>query len=67
MYKSDDAGRTWSSDRYVDVPAQFTGSLDLVDAYHAWLGGMVDAEPVLFTTANGGLHWKRVTLPPLTP
>ncbi len=67
LYKTDDAGRTWASGHHVDVPTQFVGSLDLVDSNHAWLGGMIGTEPVVFTTANAGVQWTRVTLPPLTP
>jgi len=66
LYKSSDGGRTWSLSQAVDIPIQFAGSLQALDAGHAWLGGMISAEPVLFTTGDGGRHWMKVALPRLT-
>jgi photosystem II stability/assembly factor-like uncharacterized protein len=39
------------------------GSLQVVDADHAWFGTTVDAVPLLETTSDGGHEWTSVRLP----
>ncbi len=65
--KSSDAGKTWTSIRNLGVPEPLPGSLQLLDASHAWFGGMAGARPLLESTGDGGVHWTMYLLPPITP
>jgi photosystem II stability/assembly factor-like uncharacterized protein len=58
-----DAGRTWSRVRTVGVPQPLPGSLQFLDATHAWFGAMAGARPLVEATDDAGLHWRMVLLP----
>jgi photosystem II stability/assembly factor-like uncharacterized protein len=58
-----DAGRTWSRVRTVGVPQPLPGSLQFLDATHAWFGAMAGARPLVEATDDGGLHWRMILLP----
>jgi photosystem II stability/assembly factor-like uncharacterized protein len=60
---SANAGATWTQRRNVGVVEPMPGTLRMMDRSHAWLAG--SSSPTLQTTSDGGLHWRRVDLPPL--
>jgi photosystem II stability/assembly factor-like uncharacterized protein len=64
---SSDGGVTWTVRHPLGVLAPLPGSLQLLDADHAWFAGMAGSRPMLETTADGGYEWTMVSLPPLTP
>jgi len=64
---SADAGSTWTEIRGAGVPEPLPGSLQFLDANHAWFGGMAGARPLVEATDDGGIHWRMVLLPALTP
>jgi photosystem II stability/assembly factor-like uncharacterized protein len=64
---SSDGGSTWTPDRNVGVPQPMAGSLQVLDADHAWFAAMAGAIAVLETTADRGIHWEMVGLPPVNP
>jgi len=64
---SSDGGITWTSTRPLGVPAPLPGSLQILDADHAWFGTMVGPTPFLQTTSDGGHEWQTVRLPAPTP
>lgn len=60
--RSQDAGVTWvRQEAGAGLVAPLAGSLHLVDQDHAWFAGA--RTPALETTADGGRHWRLVTLP----
>lgn len=61
-----DAGRTWTRVRSLGVPEPLPGSLQMLDANHAWFGAMAGSRPVLERTDDGGVHWNMYLLPPIT-
>ncbi len=63
---SSDAGRTWTRVRSIGVPEPLPGSLQMLDANHAWFGAMAGSRPVLERTVDGGVHWNMYLLPPIT-
>ncbi|TME58924.1 MAG: hypothetical protein E6I58_00940 [Chloroflexi bacterium] len=62
---SSDGGVTWTGLRPLSVPAPLPGSLEVLDADHAWFGTMGSTTPLLQTTDDGGHEWRAVSLPPL--
>jgi photosystem II stability/assembly factor-like uncharacterized protein len=58
-----DAGRTWTRTRSLGVPEPLPGSLQFVDATHAWFGAMAGARPLVEATDDGGVNWRMVLLP----
>ncbi|HEY3194310.1 MAG TPA: hypothetical protein VGK42_03655 [Candidatus Dormibacteraeota bacterium] len=61
-----DGGRTWTRVRSLGVPEPVPGSLQLLDANHAWFGAMAGSRPLLERTEDGGVHWNMYLLPPIT-
>jgi photosystem II stability/assembly factor-like uncharacterized protein len=64
---SSDGGTTWTPIRNLGVPQPIAGSLQVLDAYHAWFGSMAGTFAVLETTADRGVDWEMVALPPVNP
>ncbi len=64
---SADGGITWTGLRPLSVPAPLPGSLQVLDADHAWFGTMGSAAPLLQATDDGGHEWRPVSLPALGP
>jgi len=64
---SSDGGVTWSGRQPLGVLAPLPGSLQVLDADHAWFAAMAGRRPMLETTADGGYEWTMVSLPALTP
>ena len=62
---SSNGGTTWTPYHNVGVIVPLPGSLQVLDADHAWFGAMAGSRPVLETTADGGIHWRAVILPPV--
>ncbi|HET7338719.1 MAG TPA: hypothetical protein VFK22_04170 [Candidatus Dormibacteraeota bacterium] len=58
-----DGGATWTSPAGIDVQQPIPGSLEIVDHLHAWLIGTLQSHSVLEATADGGRHWRLVSLP----
>ena len=58
-----DAGRTWSETRGLGVLEPLPGSLQFIDATHAWFGAMAGARPLVESTDDGGIHWRMLMLP----
>lgn len=63
---SSDAGGNWTRVRGLGVVEPLPGSLQFVDASHAWFGGMAGTRPLVETTADGGIDWKMILLPAIT-
>jgi len=59
---SQDGGRTWSATAATDVQSPLPGSLQILDRLHAWLIGTDRSGAVLEATADGGRHWRLVSL-----
>ncbi len=64
---SSDGGTTWTPYRNLGVPQPIAGSLQVLDPDHAWFGAMAGTNAVLETTADRGIHWEMVGLPPVNP
>jgi photosystem II stability/assembly factor-like uncharacterized protein len=64
---SSDGGTTWTPYRNVGVPQPIAGSLQVLDADHAWFGAMAGTTALLETTDDRGIHWEMVGLPPVNP
>ncbi len=64
---SPDAGATWNAQPPAAVLAPLPGSLQVIDAKHAWFAGMKGNTPYLEATVNAGLQWRVVPLPAVTP
>jgi photosystem II stability/assembly factor-like uncharacterized protein len=60
---SSDGGMTWTPSRNVGVPPPLPGSLQVLDAKHAWFGAMAGPRAVLMNTSDGGTHWQMAVLP----
>jgi hypothetical protein len=60
------AGRT-SRVRTVGVPQPLPGSLQFLDATHAWFGAMAGSRPLVEATDDGGIHWRMILLPESMP
>jgi photosystem II stability/assembly factor-like uncharacterized protein len=63
---SSDGGATWTQVRGLGVPEPLPGSLQYLDASHAWFGAMAGTRPLVETTDDGGVHWTMKLLPPIT-
>jgi photosystem II stability/assembly factor-like uncharacterized protein len=63
LYRSSDAGQTWTRGSDNLLP-NWEFQPRAIDAKHAWAQIGVDAGYGLATSADAGLHWTRVTLPP---
>ena len=61
--KTNDGGLTWSPSQADVVADPLPGSLVVLDSKHAWVSGVIDSGPMLFTTSDGGEHWRPVRLP----
>ena len=61
--KTSDGGLTWSPSQADAVADPLPGSLVVLDAKHAWISGVSESGPMLFTTSDGGAHWTPVRLP----
>jgi hypothetical protein len=64
---SSDGGVNWTGTRPLGVLAPLPGSLQVLDADHAWFGAMVGSRPMLEMTPDGGYEWIAISLPPLRP
>ena len=64
---SSDGGVTWTGLRPLSVPAPLPGSLQVLDADHAWFASVGSSAPVLLATDDGGHEWRTVSLPLLGP
>lgn len=64
---SSDGGTTWTPYRNVGVLQPLPGSLQVLDSKHAWFGAMAGTKAVLETTADGGIRWEMIVLPPINP
>jgi photosystem II stability/assembly factor-like uncharacterized protein len=64
---SSDGGTTWTPYRNLGVVQPLSGSLQLLDARHAWFGAMAGTRAVLENTSDGGTHWQMTILPALKP
>ena len=63
---SSDGGVTWSATRNIGVIQPLAGSLQVLDSSHAWYGAMAGGTRALLErTADAGLHWEMVDLPPI--
>lgn len=62
---SSDGGTTWTPYRNVGVPQPLPGTLQVLDAQHAWFGAMAGTKAVLERTADGGIRWEMIVLPPI--
>ena len=61
--RTDDGGLTWSPSQTDAVADPLPGSLVVLDSKHAWVGGVSESGPMLFTTSDGGARWTGVRLP----
>ena len=48
------------------VPEPLPGTLQFIDATHAWFGAMAGTRPLVETTDDGGVHWSMILLPAIT-
>jgi hypothetical protein len=64
---SSDGGVTWTPSRNLGVIQPLPGSLEVLDASHAWFGAMAGSRAVLENTNDGGTHWYMTSLPALGP
>ncbi|HET9780707.1 MAG TPA: hypothetical protein VFR33_02925 [Candidatus Dormibacteraeota bacterium] len=62
-----DGGTTWTTPAGIDVQQPLPGTLQIVDRLHAWLIGTLRSRSVLEATADGGRHWRLVSLPATPP
>jgi hypothetical protein len=61
--KTDDGGLTWSPSQADAVADPLPGSLVVLDSKHAWVSGVSESGPMLFSTSDGGEHWTGERLP----
>jgi photosystem II stability/assembly factor-like uncharacterized protein len=64
---SSNGGATWTPYRNIAVPQPLPGSLQFLDARHAWFGAMAGTRAVLLSTYDGGTHWQMTILPAIKP
>jgi photosystem II stability/assembly factor-like uncharacterized protein len=62
---STDGGASWTDPRDIGVVEPEPGSLQVLDADHAWFAGQSGTRARLEMTDDGGRHWTLTTLPPL--
>jgi photosystem II stability/assembly factor-like uncharacterized protein len=71
IYKTDDAGMTWTLQFKNDDPKAFYDAMSFWDAAHGIvIGDSIDGKFCILTTENGGKSWVRVSassLPPALP
>ena len=71
IYKTDDAGVTWTLQFKNEDPKAFYDAMSFWDATHGIvIGDSIDGKFCILTTENGGKSWVRVTesaLPPALP
>jgi photosystem II stability/assembly factor-like uncharacterized protein len=60
---SSNGGTTWTPYRNIGVPPPLPGSLQVLDARHAWFGAMTGTRAVLMYTGDGGTRWQMTVLP----
>ena len=61
-----DAGKTWTVPRNLAVPLPLAGSLEILDADHAWFAAITGTRASVVSTDDGGVHWRSVVLPAMT-
>lgn len=61
--RSSDAGATWTDPRDIGVVDALPGSLQMLDANHAWFAGVPGSRTMLESTDDGGEHWTTTPLP----
>ena len=64
--RSSDGGVTWTPPRNIGVPQALPGSLQVLDANHAWFAAVAGSRSLLETTADGGVHWDMAILPEMS-
>lgn len=64
--RSSDGGVTWTSPRNIGVPRALPGSLQVLDATHAWFAAVAGSRALLETTTDGGVHWEMRILPEMS-
>ncbi|HZK74634.1 MAG TPA: YCF48-related protein [Clostridia bacterium] len=64
---SSDAGTTWTPVRTIGVPEPLPESLQFIDASHVWFGAMAGTRPLVESSDDGGIVWKMILLPEITP
>jgi photosystem II stability/assembly factor-like uncharacterized protein len=62
---SSDGGVTWTRVRGLGVSEPLPGSLQFLDASHAWFAAMAGTRPLVETTDDGGIQWTMILLPPV--
>jgi photosystem II stability/assembly factor-like uncharacterized protein len=63
---SSDGGSTWTPTRHLGVIEPLPGSLQVLDSQTAWFGVMAGGTRALLErTADAGLHWEMIGLPPI--
>jgi photosystem II stability/assembly factor-like uncharacterized protein len=68
VYKTTDGGATWALQFTNPDEKGFFDCLAFADAKHGILAGdAVEAALAVFTTEDGGDHWKRLKMPPALP
>ena len=60
---SADGGVTWTDPRDIGVVDALAGSLQMLDATHAWFAGVPGSRTMLESTDDAGLHWTTTPLP----
>jgi photosystem II stability/assembly factor-like uncharacterized protein len=67
IYKTTDAGATWNLQFTNPDPKGFWDAIAFWDVRHGIVAGdPVDGRMTVFTTSDGGQHWSRQQLPPIT-
>jgi photosystem II stability/assembly factor-like uncharacterized protein len=64
MSRSADGGVTWSGLVGAAVTEPLPGSLQVLDAQHAWMAASA-GKPSLEVTGDGGSRWRTIPLPPI--
>jgi photosystem II stability/assembly factor-like uncharacterized protein len=52
--------------RNLAVPLPLAGSLEILDADHAWFAAITGTRASVVSTDDGGVHWRSVVLPAMT-
>ena len=61
--RTSDAGATWTDPRDIGVVDALPGSLQMLDANHAWFAGVPGSRTMLESTDDAGEHWTTTPLP----
>jgi photosystem II stability/assembly factor-like uncharacterized protein len=68
IYKTTDAGKTWTMQFKSDDPKAFLDAMSFWDANHGIVfGDSIDGQLYIMTTADGGRAWSRVPVANLPP